>query len=58
MLVEEWALRIIASRLKATSHLGIRAELRITSLATEILVSNRTILFVYLKFGLNIPVSF
>jgi len=56
--VDEWALWIIASRLKATSHLGIRGELKITSLAAEILVSNRTISFVYLNIGLNILTSF
>jgi len=44
MLVDEWTLRIMASRRKATSHLGIKGEFRITSLAADILVSSRTIL--------------
>jgi hypothetical protein len=44
----------MVSRLKATSHPGIKGELRITSLAADILVSSRTISFVYLNLGLNI----
>jgi hypothetical protein len=51
MLVDEWALRIIASRLKVTSHFGIKGELRIVSLAEDIRVSNLTILFVYVNLG-------
>ncbi|MBA7672797.1 hypothetical protein ES703_80984 [subsurface metagenome] len=54
MLVDEWALWIMASHLRVTSHLGIKGELRIISLAADILVSNRTILLVCLNLGLNI----
>jgi hypothetical protein len=44
----------MASCLKAIFHFGIKGELRIISLAAEILISNLTISLVYLKFGLNI----
>jgi hypothetical protein len=54
MAVEEWALQIIASRRRETSHLGIKGELRMSSLAAAIFVKLFTILFVYRKFGLNI----
>jgi len=46
MLVDEWALWIIASRLKVTAHLGIKGELSIISLAEDIRVSSLTIVFV------------
>jgi len=45
---------IIASCLKVTFHFETKGELRIVSFAAEILVSNFTILLVYLNFGLNI----
>ena len=54
MLVDKWALWIMASRLKMTLHFGIKGELRIVSLAAEILVSHFTVLLVYLNFSLNI----
>ena len=54
ILVDECALRIMASRLKVTSHFGINGELSIISRDADTLVSSLTISFVYLKFGLNI----
>jgi len=46
----------MASHLKVTSHFGINGELSIISLDADILASNLMILFVYLKFGLNISI--
>jgi len=43
---------------RVNRELKQQGELRIVSLAAEILVSNLTILLVYLKFGLNIFYSF